>query len=650
MLVSKSVFSGTDPSCRYRFLGGYKDEDFLILVNSQKSTEIHLVTPNGSSSVAFSIKTFMDIVSASLSGHKNFIHITERLPSHNGFEFKSSVMRIDTMIKTTDFISACPISSVFLPQKIPETVDVLHFCGNKLMHLRLTSKNGSLHSEKVMCGANFSGVLFFDFVEKTQTLFTLTENQLTLSQFGPRNFVKVINTFQLKQNLYPQLPNDLSLSPHCLSHLPFFRCFSNRIEFIHFNKKICIVEQSFNESLNNLSFSITMLPKYFREEIIIPNTSPNMPISIFQDKSMLMIFVKKHFICVVDISKSPPFIIIDFNKLVCIYKAYNETIKKNDDKNINNNFKENDQNLKKKTNASFRQNNDYNDEEEEEEEDSSRKANSQRINYDDDKLGRFDCDEQIISLPIRNFISSFKHFDINSIEFDYSEAILLLESSFDPKLASLFVSNCLNRDTLISFLVVLQKINNSVQAAIAIHELFIRFSLKTADISKSTKTVEKELKNSKNGLKIIQQISNFDMNFRSASKISRIQTFWSSLLLKSKKSIEKMETAANKIVAVMYSQNLLVSLLDEALIKWSRNSNPNKEWITIINYILVKETTDLNFPKIMTLSNFAPVCPNSELDNFYFPPAPVKGSWLMKKPKIDIASLETIIDGIGQQD
>ena len=585
MLDISSVFSSPDASCRLRFLGEFSCDEFLILVNSQKSTEIHLLNVNGNSSVAFSVKSFMDIISASLSSQRNFIHITERLPSNNGFEFKSHVMKIDEMVKTTDFFSANPVSASFLNQKKSNCVDILHFNGLKLIHLRLTTKGTSLHSEKVLRGANFSSVLCWKFNVNTETLVILQENnQLTVGKFDKRNFIQVVLNAIYKPMTNSDVPDELLLSPHCLSHYPYFRTTATRVEFFSYKNKMCVIEQIFNDSIQNLTFCVSIISKNFKEDVQVLNTPPGFPISTFQDNSLIFVFAQDHFICIIDISKSPPFIFVNCGNLVEV----------------------------------------------------------------------MNLDEQIISLPVSdaNYAVSFQHFNIYQISFDYPRAILLLEHNFEPLLASILVQNSPNIQTIISFLVVLQNIGYSVQAAKSMHHLLLNSSPKIQDLAKATKSIEKDLKSCSSNQQILQKVAEFERDNKSAGKLSRTQIFYLGLYFKyksakSKRGNESIEISANKIINIMSFQNLIANTINEALPQWIKEYNPSKDWQNIIKYILVKETVDLNFPKIQFLLSFTPTCNDSDLNHYYFPPLDEQNQGgfniSFRKNRSNIANFETIV-------
>ena len=246
----------------------------------------------------------------------------------------------------------------------------------------------------------------------------------------------------------------------------------------------------------------------------------------------------------------------------------------------------------------------------------------------------------------------FQHFNIYQISFDYPRAILLLEHNFEPLLASILVQNSPNIQTIISFLVVLQNIGYSVQAAKSMHHLLLNSSPKIQDLAKATKSIEKDLKSCSSNQQILQKVAEFERDNKSAGKLSRTQIFYLGLYFKyksakSKRGNESIEISANKIINIMSFQNLIANTINEALPQWIKEYNPSKDWQNIIKYILVKETVDLNFPKIQFLLSFTPTCNDSDLNHYYFPPLDEQNQGgfniSFRKNRSNIANFETIV-------
>jgi hypothetical protein len=288
---------------RVRYLGIHGDSDILISVNTAKTTEIVVLSDRGQSVIAFSTNSYLDIVAGDLSPLNNFLHLTIRLPSVDGFTFESYVIEIHTLKQTPVFVSPEIITAVFLSQDCESAADLLHFSNFTLQQLRLNLSSATIRSERVRGGINFSDVLSWSYKSAT--------NHLTVMSSDHRMFDFQIGRKPLLKSIYvcppphstSQLPATLSLSPKSLSNFSVFRFSQNRVNILRFNSTYCVIEQLYDADEPDLSFLYSVFPHSHSAVVAVPGVAAHFPICTFQEGSFVIVFVPNRFVCVVDLQK-----------------------------------------------------------------------------------------------------------------------------------------------------------------------------------------------------------------------------------------------------------------------------------------------------------------------------------------------------------
>jgi len=295
---------------RLRILGDTGGRGVIYMVNTQKTTSIEIVQPDGSSITALLFNEYMDIINADLSPDNELIHITNRVSSNKGFAFSSIICHIHSTARSKEFISEQPIIAFFLNDNNPPSYQLIHIVGDKMAHIQATLSKKQVDIERLRGGINIPSVIHWSYHRDLSTLYVIHEinNQYQLSEFNIKNIKSSGHSpFTVSINSQSKLPDELSLNPLATMHIPFFRTFKNRIFVTRYHSKVCIIQQLFDNPDGCLMFSVNTYPRPFFNIVTVPNAPCDLPLCFLQFSSVIVAFVPNHFVCFVDISQTPPF-------------------------------------------------------------------------------------------------------------------------------------------------------------------------------------------------------------------------------------------------------------------------------------------------------------------------------------------------------
>jgi hypothetical protein len=284
---------------RVRFLGSGGDDRILISVNTPRTTEVAVLTTRDTSSVVFSVPSFLDIVAGDLSPMKNFLHLTIRVPEAAGFAFESYCVELRTLSRTAIFRSPDFATAVFLSQRLPESADLLHSTGSRLQHLRLTLKDTEIRSDRVRPGANFANVLSWAFHSGAGRLTVLIADWRLFDLHLARRMTLS------SVPLWPPLqtpPSFPALSPKSISHLAVFGASDTRIFILRHRSKVCVVEQlhDADADADAVVFAYAVYPKQHSQIVTVRGVGAGFPICVVREVSVVIVFVPNRFVCLID--------------------------------------------------------------------------------------------------------------------------------------------------------------------------------------------------------------------------------------------------------------------------------------------------------------------------------------------------------------
>lgn len=305
---------------RKRVIGDHADGQLLFLVNTQTQTIIELVSKSGASITVLSIKGYMDLINADLSPDKELIHVTQRISSNNGFAFNSIIFDIHSLARSKDFRSSQPFSAIFFPEKSGNKYQLLHFVGQRMSHIVATCSKKSIEIEKLRGGIHMPNLIAWQYNRKTLIVNAIVQSKMGyfFSEFNLRTKASLfLNEISINISKSSLLPAELSLNPNSPTHLPYFRCVQNRIYTAVYQTKVCVIQQLYEETDINCSFSVNMYPKPFSQIVPVPNATPDIPICFLQFDSIVIIYVSNTFLYLIDISQTPPFTSYMTNPFAC---------------------------------------------------------------------------------------------------------------------------------------------------------------------------------------------------------------------------------------------------------------------------------------------------------------------------------------------
>ena len=316
---------------RVRVLGETDDGKLLILVNTQKNTNIELCSKDGSSTTAISFPRYIDLVSAALSPDNELLHIVERVPSPKGFDFIAKIIHIFGQQESKEVVASDPISAIFLPmtqpqnqqkkqiplplpnktsqQDVIQTYQMLHFIGQKLTHLKITLTKASVDFKIVRGGVNLPTIIAYHFFRDTETLACVYQDDRLMKYANFKFFDETIKSKPpISIEVLPKsfLPAELALNPSAQVHLPCFRTQRRRFFFGKSNSQYIIIQQLYGENDSSLSFHISTYPRPFAQIVSIPGVTPDHPICCFRLFSLFILFVPNMFCVTIDMMTTPP--------------------------------------------------------------------------------------------------------------------------------------------------------------------------------------------------------------------------------------------------------------------------------------------------------------------------------------------------------
>ncbi|EAY05623.1 hypothetical protein TVAG_263930 [Trichomonas vaginalis G3] len=300
-----------EKQARVRILDSSIDGKLLVQINTPKQTSIELVSEDGSSMTAVSFNKFADFVTANLSRDNELLILVERIPSPKGFCFSSKIMHIFGSQVSKEIISEHPISGKFIDINPAKGYQMLHIMGTKLTHLNVILTKTSIECKVIRGGLNIPSLIAYHYFRDSATLAAVFVDDkiykfahFHITEDGVKSKPPIPITVSEKS----MLPPELALNATSQLHLPVFRTQLRRFFFEKCNRQVFIIQQLFDRNDSALSFSIISFPIHFSQIISIPGVSPDHPICSLHFSNMLIIYAPNLFICVVDMSCTPPII------------------------------------------------------------------------------------------------------------------------------------------------------------------------------------------------------------------------------------------------------------------------------------------------------------------------------------------------------
>lgn len=528
---------------RCRIIGCASDSKLLIQVNTLERTSVELVSPDGSSKTVVSFKKYMDLVSADLSPDFEFIHLTERISSENGFAFSSVVLHIYTLSVSKLFVSESPISAFFLHSSIPCTARLLHIVGSRLTDLRVTMNKPHLSLEKIRGGLHMRNIYSYSFIRNKNSIILIHDSSsgilLTEFRFHEDNVMSK-TPVKFPFPVIASLPCELALSPLSQLHLPFFHMTENRIFVTSYDNKVCCIQQTYSDRIPCCSFSIAITPASYTDSIKIQNVPNDMPINFYQSGQFILVYIINYFITILDISVCPPIVM----------QVPPDLAKSNLINSTTSNLLFENMIVHNKNGQIYQASLDF----------SSLHKYTPYIFKD---LWIFIADYSAFSLDSEMIAGMFWALQQNDSPYEATNVIAVFFSHF--------ISNTKSR----------MRKHSKSQLSKSAGEIVIESkSLKSFSLSPSTRSKLEEIEN----------------QFPSSSHISRTQTFWT--IVNSKKDITN---ACLNALQLLINQNHVVTALQHAIEKWLEVASPTDLWKYIIFSLIEMKTENLAFPAVPCL-------------------------------------------------
>ena len=541
---------------RSRVIGECEGNTLLFSVNTLSRTNIEKVSPDGTTVTVISFKGYMDIISASLSFDNEICHITERIPDETNFSFQSYLYSVTNGTRSKKYVSKDPITAFFIPLKSPEAkYQLIHIIGTKINHINIQPTKSQIVVSKIRCGLNFYSNIWWDYNIQTQDFSVIhkTENTMVLSTFHfTKNKIKTYPIQAIIVNEDQILSDELSNSPLSLTHLPYYQFNKRRIYLSIYKDKILVVQQlndvsyvSTQQDENNtyVSFMVSVFPENFNDIVTIKVSSTDVPIAFLKISESTVVYVPNEFYTFINFVRG--------KTMLYTYRVQ----KKNPELTVSN---------------------------------------------------------RIQPLWNTTFVIDLSNGNIFNTKVCYYELFTQLAndslSFIEPSILSLLAQRSTDSQSIAAFLYYLQTHWDAENAISYIEEYFnccgksLKGEIndefydteqqKCANNSDNTEYLKHYLKNQDLVSKIQPSLSEMESTFHSQCKYSRTQcfVFLMNLISKSKTS-KTTEECAFSALKTMERQDIMISLLREAICKWKLTYNPPLKvfysLLRIIQYISI---------------------------------------------------------------
>ena len=566
---------------RSRVIGECEGNSLLFSVNTLERTNIEKVSSDGSTVTVISFKGYMDIISASLSYDNEICHITERIPDETNFIFHCYFYNITNGLRSKKIVSKDPITAFFIPLKSEiYKYQCIHIIGTKINHLAIDLSKSQITFSKVRCGLNFYSNLWWNYNIENQDFSVIhkTENAMVLSVFHiTKNKIKTYPIQPITVNEEQILSEELSNSPLSLSHLPYYQFNQRRIYLQTYKDKILVVQQLNDHSYDiqqhdvkshTLSFIVSVFPENFNDIVTVQVSTAEIPISFLRIGESTVVYSPNEF-----------YTFINFVRGKTMLYTYSV---KNKDPNLS----------------------------------------------ISNKIQPLWDTSYVIDL------SNGSIFNTKICFFEFFTQLANDSSSFvEPKILSLIAQRSSDSHSISAFLYYLQTHWDSEKAINYIDEYFnncgkslkdeIKGDFESQD-SKQQNTgnnidqdnLKHYLKNQELFSKIQPTLLEMEYNFPSQCKLTRTQCFilFMNRISKTKTS-NSTEQCAFSALKKMERQDIMVSLLRDAIHEWKTNYNPPLKVfysiLRIIQYISILYV----FPKIEGLDAIINNIKKDKIDN-----------------------------------
>ncbi|OHT09543.1 hypothetical protein TRFO_21599 [Tritrichomonas foetus] len=279
--------------------------DYLLIGSFRKNkTAIQLIQKDSTSLLVFKMDHNMDIINASLSSDNELLHVTEKIIIKNGeIAFRSKIYCLLRNSVSYECLYKEPVNAFFVDGN--NSINFMIYSSEILSLANVEVTKQKINITKIK---TFNNVIWFSYDKTNEILsliygvkFSYTLN-IIHSKFTSMTTCKVMVHPQAK------LPNDFSLLPINLNHLPLFRTTNYRIYIFKRGQSYVMIQQLFTGTNASCSFHISTFPTVFSQTVTVSGVASDIPICVFQKESLIFVFAPNSFISIIDTTNTPPFI------------------------------------------------------------------------------------------------------------------------------------------------------------------------------------------------------------------------------------------------------------------------------------------------------------------------------------------------------
>jgi hypothetical protein len=249
----------------------------------------------------------INFTNAALSPHRQFLHVTFRVATHDSFRFVAAVYNLQNPGMFREMKSDAPIDAIFLENTSPECSQLIHITGSKFTLSQVSVAKDRLAMEEMKGAFGVRHLLHFQFHRPSNTLWIVTAtslHELSCSSEG----VRLKSTEHIQIAPTSVLPSDLALEATSQLVLPFYRPTRYRFYVYRNDGIVCFVQQLFEGVDSSCAFYVSIYPNGYNRTIFVPGVGVDLPLCFLGYDAIVAVFVPNYFVCVVNLSKSPPLI------------------------------------------------------------------------------------------------------------------------------------------------------------------------------------------------------------------------------------------------------------------------------------------------------------------------------------------------------
>lgn len=290
---------------RYRVVGEYLNEGYLISVNTTTHTFIYLETVTNESTLVMSFKSYIDIITAELTDDQEFLFFTERIIENTKYKFRTTIWHIYSLSKQQIYEGQTPMIGYFLP-RIATKYQIITINNQRIEQNEIT-----FNDKKIKISSKRGGILI-----KDATRWFFSRDPMYLAVFRAKKLFEMYKfdnhgkcsyeTFPIHENKEAIIPPELALYPTIPKNLIAFKFTRSNMYVFPFGNDIGIIEQIYQGFNSVLTFAISTIRTKYYEIIPITGIDPDYPISFIQNGKIVFLFVVNLLAAFVDFNTTPP--------------------------------------------------------------------------------------------------------------------------------------------------------------------------------------------------------------------------------------------------------------------------------------------------------------------------------------------------------